>query len=310
MSDSPSISSVPYDNRFNLMSLTDKNIVNTKTLERQARNRMAELIGRVDIGGTAGVKFNKDGTYEVLAKSETDDAGRLKTAVENAFSEDKILNSILDELKAQYKVSAEAAQSSGSAEAHTSTQLRMLDENGDTVEISDESRAKLDQIYEKNKHLFEPRGLSDRVIYNYTARNDIVIPNEDLGLQFDADGAFRAFTGGLLDAAQEKGEYENDFLLELDKNNNLFISGAKSKSGGQATDKAESEKSSINSILDSLNQAIKGSGGENESDMLKSLRKFFEASKQHDAEVGSVMGYEKYAQTKFPFLLRTSSNLW
>lgn len=305
VSDSSSMSPLGTGgNSINLKALVDARNSETNTLARQAQNRMNALIGRIDISGVAGVKVGKDGSYEILAESKNNDADRLKEAVSQAFSEDKTLGSILEKLKSSYQAeSAEAAQAPASTDAQPVSQLQMMDWNGDTVEISDESRARMEQLYEKNKHLFEDR--SERVILNYTARSDMLVTMNDAP-RLDADSAFKAFSGYLLDAAQEEGKYENDFLIGLDGNNNLFVSDVKGIGGGEATDKAESEKSTLTSILDSLNKAMKSGGSEGDSPMVQTLRKFFNASSQYDA----VSSTNNYAQNKFPLMLRTSARLW
>lgn len=301
-------------NQINLFSLAERHNSEANTLLRQAKNRMNELIERSDIAGAAGVKVNKDGSYEILSESKTDDAEKLKSAVQTTFGNDKTLNEILEKLKtASVAESAAASAKAASTDTQTTSQLHMLDANGDTVEISDEARARMQTLYDANKHLFEDK--SDRVILNHTARTDSGLVTLT-GLhepQNDADSAFRRFTGYLLDDARAAGEYENDFQIGINENKELYVSGMTSKSGGEATGTAESEKTTLDAILADLNKAVKGNAGENESETLQSLRKFFEASDRYDSMANDqfLTGLvPSLTAGKFPFTLRTSHNMW
>ncbi len=289
---------------FNLIAYAEKQNSEISLLERQAKNRMNELVGRTDISGSAGVKLNKDGSYEVQAQSKTDDAEKLKATVEKAFAEDEVLTGILEKLKTASSAAEEAKQAKAANNTQPTSQLRMLDKNGDTVEISEESRQLQEKLYEKNKHLFEDR--SDRVILNYTARGDLIQLTGNHANKQDADSSFRRFTSYLLDDAFAAGEYENDFQIGIDAKNNLYVSGVTGKSGGDQSATADSEKARIESILSKLNSAVTSNPTENESETIQTLRKFFNDSARYDSQSLA----EPYAKTKFPFTLQTSVKLW
>ncbi len=60
----------PNDSRMNFADLYERQNSEASVLKRQAKNRMDELIGRIDINGMAGAKVNKDGSYEVEAQAK------------------------------------------------------------------------------------------------------------------------------------------------------------------------------------------------------------------------------------------------
>lgn len=303
------IPTTPYrildDYRISLTALNERENSEAGILKRQAKNRMDELVGRIDINGSAGAKINKDGTYEVEAQSKTGQADKVKSAVESAFANDDILTEILE----KYKTAVAAAEEAKQAQAANASQqplskINMLDQNGDIVEISDESRQKADELYAANKALFEAR--SDWVIMTYTARGGLMEFSGNVAHKQNADAEFRRFSSYLLDDAFAAGTYENDFSIGLDAKGNMFVSGSIGKEGGKPSGTVQNEKGHLESILSKLNNALRSAPTQNESETLTSLRKFFSDAEKYDTRSHD----GPYANTKFPFTLRTSVKMW
>ncbi|MCC8181348.1 MAG: hypothetical protein LIP23_10645 [Planctomycetes bacterium] len=241
---------------------------------------MAELSKTVDADGMTKVKLNKDGSYEIASTCNSANAERAKANIAQAFSNDETLTSLIKKYQARYQSSLNANGDKPDAGSEQNPSSRATgSENGDKAEISDEARALLENAAASRPS--EEKG--DGQSYQFTMKIDMDTVEANEPPVALANRYFFKATTDLQKAAEETGEFENDFIIRFDKNNNLYIADVTGRSGAVVNDKTDAEKSRIESFLDSINEKMKNDPGETDSELVKTLRRFIEVAGRADA---------------------------
>ncbi len=234
------------------------------TLKQQVRSRMAALSKTIDPEGVTGVKLHANGTYEITAESKSEDAERVKAEIATTLANDETLKALIQEFKSQYKTAIE------SNKKHMHFPVGADNESGDTAEISDQARALLEQS-------------AVGQTYQFTMKVDMDIIEANEPPVSLANRYFFSARDALQKAAEGTGEFENDYIIKFDENNELYIDEVTGRSGAVRNEKTTAETSRIESFLQSLNQAIKSEAAETDSELVKTLRRFLDVASRADA---------------------------